>query len=405
MRRQTISKGYLSISLTSIALSACASTPPVELYSPLIGQKVFKIASAEVANQYPQYTDTVNGIWKYFDQNTWTVGFFPTTLYALNTRAKLCPSLAGGHDWLSLGRQWATGEIPFEVVNGLQHDVGFASFPFQEELVVNPNNKTAITAINNFATDLAKRYNAVVGCTRSWDSADPTDFQVIIDNMMNLEILYASTALTGNNTLRQIAISHADKTIANHIRADGSSFHVVEYNSTTGAVIRRRTSQGYADNSTWSRGQSWGIYGFATMYQNSKLPRYLDTSRRMANYFLNAVPSTGIVPWDFNAPTSPPRPADSSAANIAATGLLLLSRLEGSLSPPNVTGAKFWSDAAIKLLSDNTKLAWRPAWQSLLANGTVNKPAGNSLTGIVYGDYYFIKAGNDLLSMGLTSCP
>jgi len=229
---------------------------------------------------------------------------------------------------------------------------------------------------------------------------------VIIDNMMNLQVLFDSEALTGNTTLRDIAMSHADNTMQNHVRPDGSSYHLVEYNSTTGAVISRGTVQGYADNSTWTRGQAWGIYGFANMYRNTQQTRYLDTSRQMASYYISQVPSDGVVPWDFNAPLDPPRPADSSAAMIATVGLLMLSQQEASLSPSNTSGAEYWNNAAIKLLSDNTEFAWRPEWQSLLSNGTVNNRNSppNNLTGITYGDYYFVEAGNQLISMGLASC-
>ena len=127
----------------------------------------------------------------------------------------------------------------------------------------NPENETALEAVNAFAADLAARFSPTVGCTRSWDNPDPTLFRVIIDNMMNLEVLFASYARTGNKTLVDIAVSHADRTLLYHVRPNGSSFHVVEYNATTGEVIGRITAQGYSDNSTWSRGQAWGIYGFA----------------------------------------------------------------------------------------------------------------------------------------------
>lgn len=179
-----------------------------------------------------------------------------------------------------------------------------------------------------------------------------------------------------------------------------STWHVVEYNATSGDVIEKRRQQGYSDTSTWARGQAWGIYGFANMYRLTGDVNYLATSRRLATYFLRNLPADGIVPWDFNAPLTPaPRPADSSAATVAATALLLLARSE-----PTPAAAKPWSDAAIQILNNITTLAWRPSWQSLLANGTVNMPANNSLTGIVYGDYYYIKAGNDLISMGLAKC-
>ncbi|KAJ7273074.1 glycoside hydrolase family 88 protein [Mycena rebaudengoi] len=375
---------YLLSTLVPLAL---ASVPP-QLFSGLIPAKVLATAnSLPAAIQYPQYT-TSGGDWLLFGPDTWTSGFFPTTLYALNTRKSLCgatPSNGlGSADWLRVGRSISNGLIPLEIRNGQGHDQGFLSFPFVEELAINPTNQTALTAAK-------ARFNKVVGCTRSWDTADPTDFTVIIDNF-----------LTGNVTLRDIAISHADTTITNHIRADGlppfilgvhveikhdpgSTWHVIEYNSTTGGVIRKRTEQGFSDSSTWSRGQAWGIYGYANMYKRTKDPKYLATARRLANYFLDNLPADGIVPWDFNAPLVPaPRPADSSAATIAANGLLLLGKYETSAA-----AGKVWTNAAINLLDRITTLAWAPSFHSLLSNGTVNKPANNFLTGTVYGLSFF----------------
>jgi len=287
-------------------LSACLVTtahaaPPTELFSPLVPQKVLATFKAlSNPTKYPQYTSS-SGAWLYFSPDTWTSGFFPVTQYELNTRTKLCPAnpanALGIADWLALGRSASNGLIPLENGNGQGHDQGFLSFPFVEELLVNPNNQTAKTAINAFANILAARFNPTVGCTRSWNTADPTDFQVIIDNMMNLELLFHAANLTGNAALRKIATTHADTTMKNHIRADGSTWHVVEYNSTTGAVIKKRTAQGYSDSSTWSRGQAWGIYGFANMFRLTKDPNYLITARRLANYFLLNIPTDGIVPW------------------------------------------------------------------------------------------------------------
>ncbi|KAJ3564120.1 hypothetical protein NP233_g8509 [Leucocoprinus birnbaumii] len=398
------SKMHALAALVLLAPTVLGATVPAELFSPLIPQKVlatFKALPNPV--QYPQYTDQNAGKWQYFAPDTWTSGFFPATGYALNTRKQLCGATQSNQlgiaDWVALGRSASTGEIPLETSNHQGHDVGFLSFPFIQELLVNKQNQTAITAVNKFATLLANRFSPVVGCTRSWDSADPA-FQVIIDNMMNLEVLFQSADLTGNNTLRTIATTHADTTIKNHIRPDGGTWHLIVYDTFTGAVTAKKTVQGFADNSTWSRGEAWGIYGFANMFKHTGNPNYYQTAVRLANYFLSNMPSDGIVPWDFNAPLVPaPRPADSSAATIAANGLLLLSQTE-----PNPALKKRWSDAAIELLANITKLAWDPSWQSLLSNGTVNKPANNFLTGIVYGDYYYIQAGNELISMGLASC-
>ncbi|KAI0263721.1 d-4,5 unsaturated-glucuronyl hydrolase-like protein [Gloeopeniophorella convolvens] len=384
---------------------------PSELFSPLVTQKLLTTAQLKpgVPSSYPQYTTRDTGAWLFFGADTWTSGFLPATFYALAERAAICPRSMNGTtaaQWIQFGRSSSTGEIGLEAHTGVGHDVGFLSYPFVDELNVNPQNVTALQAVKTFGAALAARFSPIVGCTRSWDAADPTDFQVIIDNMMNLEVLFNAADLTGNDTLRQMAISHADKTMVNHVRADGGSFHVVDYNSTTGAVIDQRTSQGYSNSSTWSRGQAWGIYGFANMYRRTGLVRYLETARRMAAYFIDNIPSDGIVPWDFNAPLVPPRPADSSAAMIAAQGLLLLAQQEEGLKPANRSGSAYYTDAATQILADTTSAFWAPTWQSLLSNGTVNNPASppNNLTGIVYGDYYFIKLGNDLAKMGLASC-
>lgn len=389
-----------------IAFTNAAATPSPQLYSPLISSKVRIIAQGQPSPPtYPQFTDSSAGKWQDFAPNTWTSGFFPATLYALNTRAKLCGT-TDGDGWVALGRQWSTGLIPLEMQNTLGHDVGFVSMPFVEEYNINPANQTAVAAIQAFAASLDARFSSVVGCTRSWDTDDSNNFEVIIDNMMNLELLFIGEEMTGNHVYRQHAISHADKTMQNHVRADGSSYHLVTYDAHNGDVTFQGTVQGYADNSTWSRGQAWGIYGFANMFQHTHDPNYLTTARRMATYFVQNIPSDGIVPWDFNAPLEPSRPADTSAATVAATGLLLLAQMEMSLSPANTTGRDFWSDAAVKILADTTSLAWRPEWQSLLSNGTVNNRASppNNSTGIVYGDYYYLRAGNDLLSLRLANC-
>ncbi|KAG7453040.1 glucuronyl hydrolase [Guyanagaster necrorhizus] len=384
-----------------VAHLAFAQTVTTDLYSSLIPSKVLATAN-KLNNQFPQYTDSTAGVWQLFSADTWTSGFFPATLYALETRQSLCEATSANGlnaaDWAELGRQTSAGLAPLTTSNSVGHDVGFLSFPYVEELSIHPDNTTAADIVNGFATYLAGRFNPTVGCTRSWDSSDPTDFVVIIDNMMNLNVLMVSAQLTGNSTLRDIATSHANTTMKNHIRDDGSTWHVVEYNATTGAVIDKITSQGYADNSTWSRGQAWAVYGYANMYNWTGDSNYLVTARHAATYFLDTLPSNGIVPWDFNAPVEN-RPADSSAATIVATGLLLLSKVE--TDPTNSTN---WSTAAISILNNITSLAWDPSWESLLANGTVNKPANNYLTGTVYGDYYYIVAGNELISMGLANC-
>ncbi|KAF8308232.1 glycoside hydrolase family 88 protein [Clavulina sp. PMI_390] len=403
-----------SIALASSALLSCKAlaatiNPPADLYSSVIASKLQGTTNpANYSGVYPQLTNHANPAkWQYLSANQWTSSFFPATMYEMARRQSLCPNTAStgaNVNWLERGREWSAAILPLDNGNSQGHDQGFLSFPFVAELAVNPTNQTAITAINKFAGLLAARFNSVVGCTRSWDSTDPTDFQVIIDNMVNIDLFYASASLTGNTTLTSMAVSHADTTIKNHFRPSNySTWHVVHYNETTGAVIKKVTSQGYADWSTWSRGQSWAMLGYGNMYRRTGFQRYLDTARLASQLYLNNVPTkTYVPPWDFNAPGSPAT-ADTSAGAIAATALIQLAAIESSIQ--NTTGSNYYVNAAVNLLSGISNLGWKPTWDSILSNGTANYPAASYQTGLVYGDYYYVKAGNDLIANGFVGCP
>ncbi|KAF8704769.1 PhoX homologous domain, present in p47phox and p40phox, partial [Rhizoctonia solani] len=342
------------------------------IFSPSIAEKYNRIAANYRPGVFP-HNSTANGSWIWMDKDWWTSGFFPGSLYLLEERKKLCPydKSLNSVDWLTYARHWR-----------------------------NPNNVTAVNAVKNFAGLLANRYSSVVGCTRSKNSTAPDEFSVIIDNMMNLEVLCTAAELSGNQTLAEIALSHANKTITYGVRPDGSSPHAIIFNETTGAFMREDTIQGYARNSTWTRGQAWGIYGFAKMFNITTQPQYLETSRRMAELFLSRLPSVGVPPWDFDAPESNP-PADTSAATIAAEGLFILSAGEAHVQ--NTTGANYYSERAVKLLSDTFNFAFNPSWESILSNATSYYAIGDKNIALIYGDYYPLQAGNSMLKLGLAS--
>ncbi|KAI7184401.1 hypothetical protein KC324_g7708 [Hortaea werneckii] len=253
--------------------------------------------------------------------------------------------------------------------------------------------------------------------------------------MMNLALLARSAySYTKNSTLLDIARSHADKTMANFVRSDGSSFHVCDYSATTGNVYLCRTAQGLADNSTWARGQAWGIYGFAEFYSLTGELKYLETSRLMANWFISHLPEDGFPFWDFNADYEPAiTPRDSSAATIAASGMILLQEQLDKLGRRYERQRRPQFDyrkAAIRLLEASVEVALAgeitfadmvmkgaetyvdtPAntsaskgFESILMHGTSNNnpqaDPPNYDTGLAYGDYYFIEAGNRLLLSG-----
>ncbi|ORY92481.1 Six-hairpin glycosidase-like protein [Leucosporidium creatinivorum] len=388
--------------------TALAAAVPSQLFDQAVYSKLSATAALS-ATAWPEYTAS-NGSWATFDDSDWTTAFLPSTFYALNHRhTVLCPATTPSStngsdvDWLVLARTWSAPIFSpsLSLEEAWVHDVGFSSWVASAELALGAN-ETAQATLMQEAEYLASRFSSIVGCTRSWDRGDG-DFEVIIDNMMNLQLLVHAAEISGNGTYLEMATSHANKTLTNQIREDGSSFHVIDYSPTTGDVQWSGTAQGYSNSSTWSRGQAWGVNGFALMYNATKDITYLDTSRRMASYFVDHLPDVGVSYWDFDAPL--PSTLDTSASLIASSALLLISSLESSLS--NSTGAQFYSDAAVTLLSNIVEQGvteWEGA--SLVGNGTVNNRADppNNNTGIIYGDYYFIEAGNQLLSLGLANC-
>ncbi|KWU46100.1 Six-hairpin glycosidase [Rhodotorula sp. JG-1b] len=421
--RRTLSSAAVA-SLVAPSIVLAAPEPNITsrlqpLFDPNVLQKVRATAetapATSVPQSWPEYTSGSANAWVFQPATDWTSAFFPDELYALDRRySLLCPNdatQANGTDWREAARTWSAGlyNPAATVLASWGHDVGFNSAPMIAELALDSSNETARQALVSNAETLASLFSPVVGCTRSWDRG-PDNFEVIIDNMMNLPLLLSASDLTGNATYRTMAESHANKTIENHIRSDGGSFHVVNYLPSTGEVQWRGTAQGYSNSSTWSRGQAWGILGFALLYNATGVPVYLETSERMATYFYDHLnSSTGIAPWDFDAPA--PLTFDTSASAIAASAMLVLSSLEASRG--NTTGSDFWAQAGQTLLVNTANVGLYgledgQTWigDSILGYATVNNRADppNNSTGAIYGDSYFVHAGNYLLSLGLVNC-
>jgi unsaturated chondroitin disaccharide hydrolase len=209
--------------------------------------------------------------------------------------------------------------------NKSTHDLGFmmfCSFGNAERIASKPEYKQILLTS---AKSLSTRFNAKVGCIKSWDSK-PGDFLVIIDNMMNLELLFWATRVSGDSSFYKIAVTHANTTMKNHFRSDYSSYHVINYDSESGEVKQKRTAQGAADESAWARGQAWGLYGFTVMYRETKDKKYLDQANHIADFILHYpnLPADKIPYWDFNAPGIPNALRDASAAAIISSALLEL---------------------------------------------------------------------------------
>jgi rhamnogalacturonyl hydrolase YesR len=279
-----------------------------------------------------------------------------------------------------------------EKLNTGTHDLGFmmyCSFGNANRIAPKPEyNEILLTS----ARSLTTRFDAKVGCIRSWNSKN-NDFLVIIDNMMNLELLFWATRTTGDSSFYKVAVTHANTTIKNHFRPDYSSYHVINYDATTGGIKQKKTAQGAADESAWSRGQAWGLYGFTATYRETKDKRYLEQAKHIADYILSNpnLPADKIPYWDFNAPGIPNVLRDASAASIIAAALLELSEYVDNKTAKSYIGV---TEAILNNLSNTTyKAAIGTNGGFIIQHGVGHFPAKTEVdTPLTYADYYFIEA-------------
>lgn len=320
------------------------------------------------------------------DYSWWCSGFFPGELWYLYENNPT--------EELKRYAEMYTDRLEEVQHITYSHDVGFmlyCSYGNGYRLTQNPKYKDImITGAHSLAT----RYNPELGLIRSWDfNKDKWQYPVIIDNMMNLEFMIWASRASGDEQFRQIALSHADKTLANHFRPDYSCYHVVSYDTITAQPHIKQTHQGYADESAWARGQAWALYGFTMMYRETGAPAYLEQARHIAEYLMNHpnMPADKVPYWDFNAPDIPDAKRDASTAAIMASALIELSGIDSgdfgkrcleyaeqqvrSLSSPDYLAAN----------GNNCNFAIMHCTGHLPGNSEVDVP-------LSYADYYYVEA-------------
>ncbi|MGC4233958.1 MAG: glycoside hydrolase family 88 protein [Niabella sp.] len=335
---------------------------------------------------------------------SWIPGFFPGSLWYAYEYSK-------DKDIKAEAIKWTEKLEPLQTYTE-HHDLGFMMYCSYGNAYRLTGNEAYRTILVNSARALSTRFNSTAGVIKSWNSFGSWHgnatyyFPVIIDNMMNLEMLFFASRVSGDDSYKKIAVKHAETTMKNHFRPDYSSYHVVCYDNTTGKVIAKETAQGYADNSAWSRGQAWAIYGFTMVYRETKDPRFLKTAIGLANYYINNknLPGDKIPYWDFNAEEAGFVPAknsnafnvkekyrDASAAAITASALLELSGYAGRHDKEK------YRDFAVATLQS---LASAPYRAGLGTNGNfILKHSVGSIphnievdAPLVYADYYFLEA-------------
>jgi len=313
----------------------------------------------------------------------WTSGFFPGCLWFLY-------EYTGKQEWKDQAKTF-TAKIENEKWNSTTHDMGFkvyCSFGNGFRLTRDPAYREVII---QSAKTLSKRFNPIVGCIRSWDHNNGKwAYPVIIDNMMNLELLFEATRLSGDSSFYKIAFTHASTTLKNHFRSDFSSFHVVDYDTITGKVIKKTTHQGFSDASAWARGQAWGLYGFTMCYRETKNKAFLTQAEKIASFILNnpTLPKDLVPYWDFNAPSIPTEPRDASAAAVMASALYELSLYS--------TKGKYYRTMADKITASLTSNYRSQAGENkgfILLHSTGSKPSNTEVdVPLNYADYYYLEA-------------
>ena len=272
------------------------------------------------------------------------------------------------------------------------HDLGFlvfCSYGNGYRLTKNPAYKQVIL---DTADTLATLFNPIVGTILSWPrEVEPRNWphNTIMDNMINLEMLFWAAKNGGNPYLYDIAVSHADKTMKSQFRPDYTSYHVAVYDTITGNLIKGVTHQGYADSTMWARGQAWAIYGYTVVYRETKDPKYLDFVQKVTDVYLDRLPEDKVPYWDFDDPSIPDAPRDASAGAVVASALLELSTYL-----PNGTGKRY-KDAAIEMLTSLSSDSYQSGESkpSFLLHSVGHWPNHSEIdASIIYADYYYIEA-------------
>ncbi len=348
-----------------------------------VQQVVKTIDQTQYPDSFPRNITPGEKEWNYRGVKDWCSGFYPGVLwYAYEF---------SGDAEIKKEAEKFTDPVKYIAFNKAHdHDIGFqvyCSFGNGYRLTGNKYYKDVLLAA---ADTLATLFNPNVGTIHSWPRKKEYSQNTIIDNMMNLELLFWASNNGGSTRLYDIAESHANVTMKHIVRSDSAVYHLGDFDKETGEFIKGHTHQGYADESMWARGQTWGIYGFAIACRETGRLDFLETSKKLADHFLDRLPEDGVPFWDFDDPHIPDAPKDASAAAIAACGMFELSSLvkDDKLSNQYVK-------AAIKLLSDLTPEEYwsKEKNNAILLHSTGHHPRNSEIdVPIIYADYYYMEA-------------
>lgn len=338
----------------------------------------FAVSKAHEVDYIPYSTE--NGHWKPVPIQWWTNGFWPAAMWEMY---KATSNELFRNEALRAENMLDASLNDFEALN---HDVGFMWLIQSGVHYGLENNQDSYDRVMRAAQHLACRYNPN-GFIRAWNDKGREGW-AIVDCMMNLPLLYWASRMTGDPRFRLMAMNHADTTMKYFVRPDGSCNHIVIFDAETGEYLENPAGQGYASGSSWSRGQSWALYGFVLSYICTGKQEYLDTAKRVANYFISQITDDYIPRCDFRQPAEP-NLKDNTAGNVAACGLLELCHLVPELE------AKAYYDAAVRILRAQEKSCanWTESDPAIFTKCTAayHDMPSRHMT-MQYADYFFIEA-------------
>ncbi len=349
------------------------------------------LANETPAEKFPKTFE--NGKEVFSSSSWWCSGFYPGTLLYLYEGTKDEGLLKKATEKLTY--------LEKEKNNKGTHDLGFMLFcSFGNALRLTGDTQKYEPILSTGANSLASRYSPVTKTIRSWDHGS-WQYPVIIDNMMNLEFLTQVSKMTGDKKFYDIAVAHAETTLKNHFRKDYSSYHVIDYDKKTGKAIGKKTHQGAFDESAWSRGQGWALYGYTMMYRETKKKEFLKQAQQIAKYILSNpnMPADLVPYWDFDkdkiAQSDKMYPnkdlRDVSAAALYASALLELSQYTKGSEAVNYFNK---AEIILKNLSKAPYLAPYGLNGGYILQHSVGALPLNSEIDVplTYADYYYVEA-------------
>ncbi len=333
---------------------------------------------------FPMYTQ--NGKWQHGGEawTNWCEGFLGGQLWLLYQHT--------GEDYWREKAEHYSRHVEHRKSDRNVHDLGFLFWSTWRRWYEFTGDEAINDVIIEAGQTMGKRFKEKGQYLRSFVADD----SLFIDIMMNVGIIFYAADETGDDALWKLVNQHCLTTRRYLVRGDGSTSHEGLFNLESGEFIRQSTHQGWRDDSSWARGLAWSLYGFGTVYGMTGDPRYLQTAQANANFYMERTPDHGVPPNDWDE-TNPQNPYESSAAAIAASGLINLSRLTGDAAL-----ARLYENYAYQIMDTLTEPEFlaieTPGWEGILKHGMYHERKGLGVNeSVMWGDYFFLEAVSKVL--------